>query len=222
MSTSVLVIGESGTGKSTAIRTLDSKSTYIINVIDKPLPFKGWGKNYKRDEKEKGRNTNYFSPSNHTAIINCLDKINKDRDYIKTVIIDDFQYVMANEFMSRALERGYDKFTEIALHVWDIIKKTYVCRKDLTIIFLSHSEISESDGKARAKTIGKLLNDKITVEGMFTIVLQSGLKDGEYVFKTQGDECTIAKSPLGMFESKYIPNDLQLVVDSINKYNEGE
>jgi hypothetical protein len=112
---------------------------------------------------------------------------------------------MASEFMNRALEKGYDKFTEIALHVWKIIEKAQACRDDLTIIFLSHSETS---------------NDKITVEGLFTIVLQSGLKDGEYVFKTQGDERTIAKSPMDMFAKIFIPNDLQLVVSSINKYNE--
>jgi hypothetical protein len=218
MSTSILIIGESGTGKSTAIRTLNPDETYVINIINKPLPFKGWRKLYNTDNKEK---RNYFGSCAYNEVVQCLNAINKEKPHIKTVIIDDFQYLMADEFMLRAMEKTYDKFTEIGKHAWEVIKFTEKCRNDLVIIFLSHNEISEKDGKSRAKTIGKLLNEKITVEGLFTIVLQSEIKDGEYVFKTQGDEHTVAKSPLDMFKTNYIPNDLQLVIDSVNDYNEG-
>jgi hypothetical protein len=215
MSTSILIIGESGTGKSTAIRTLDPASTFIINVLNKPLPFKEWKKQYKQDKN----GFNYYVPDNHLIISKAMESISTKSPEIKTIIIDDFQYIMANEFMNRASEKGFDKFMEIAEHAWRILINAQGYRDDLTIIFLSHSEVGE-DGKIRAKTIGKFLNEKISIEGMFTIVFQSLISDGNYYFKTNGDESTIAKSPLEMFNDKLIPNDLQLVINSVNKYNE--
>lgn len=220
MSTSVLIIGESGTGKSTAIRTLDPKETYIINVLNKPLPFRGWKKIYKVDHEQR-ENTNYCVPNNHAKINAIMKVISEERPHIKNIIIDDFQYIMCNEFMYRINEKGYDKWNEIAEHVWRIFLNAQQYRENLTIFALSHSERGE-DGKFRAKTIGKLLNEKVTIEGMFTIVLHSIVADGSYLFKTNGDETTIAKSPLGMFNEQFIPNDLKYVVNTINQYNEGE
>ena len=219
MSTSILIIGESGTGKSTAIRSLDPTSTFIISILDKPLPFKGWKKQYKQYKQDKN-NFNYYTSDDHLIISKAMESISTKSPEIKTIIIDDFQYIMANEFMNRASEKGYVKFMEIAEHAWRILINAQRYRDDLTVIFLSHSEVGD-DGKIRAKTIGKLLNEKITIEGMFTIVFQSLISDGNYYFKTNGDESTIAKSPLEMFEDKLIPNDLQMVIDSVNKYNEG-
>jgi len=225
MSTSILIIGESGTGKSTSIRTLDPRETFIINIDHKPLPFKGWQKSYKSEGKEM----TYFVPQlwdnekkhqcTALSILHILSRISDARPEIKTVIIDDAQYMMSNEFMHRATERGYDRFSEIGQHANFLLEKMNFYRNDLILIFMWHSQINE-DGISRPKTIGKLLSEKVTMEGKFVIVFQSSIRDGKYQFQTNGDETTIAKSPLGMFEEKYIENDLQIVVDTVNRYNE--
>jgi len=224
MSTPILIIGESGAGKSTSIHTLDPKETFIINVLNKPLPFRGWKKLYKKIKIDVKSNekTNYHVPINHENLNQSIREISDKRPDIKVIVIDDFQYIMSNEFMSRASEAGWSKFTEIAQHAWQILKNAQDYREDLIIIFLAHSEVTDVDGKTRMKTIGKLLNEKISIEGMFTIVFHAFFLDGQYLFKTNADETTIAKSPMGMFETKTIPNDLKYVIDSINKYNEGE
>ena len=149
MSTSVLIIGESGTGKSTSLRTLNPKETYIINVLNKPLPFKGWKNQYNINNE----NTNYNVPENHNKINAIMEKVSNERQNIKNIIVDDFQYVMCNEFMRRINEKGYDKWNEIAEHIWRILINAQEQRDDLTIFFLSHSERGE-DGKFRAKTVG--------------------------------------------------------------------
>lgn len=141
------------------------------------------------------------------------------------------QYVMAFEFMRRATEKGYDKFTEMAKQVTDIIQKADTLRDDLNVIFMTHSENKGSDltPMYKIKTIGKLLDEKITIEGLFDIVLfthviEKDAENGEYdyTFLTNTNGACIAKSPKGMFESLNIPNDLQLVLDKIYEYEYGE
>src|ERR1700744_3002379 len=158
MSNLTLIIGESGTGKSTSIRTLDPKETFIINVLDKPLPFKGGRKSYVV-ATQNNPNGNYSSTDNYEKIILQIKYINNKRPDIKNVILDDIQYLMANEFMRRARETGYNKFTEIAQHFWSVIEESAKCRDDLYFFFLSHSD-TDQFGKARCKTIGKMLDDK--------------------------------------------------------------
>lgn len=216
MSTPVLIMGESGSGKSTSIRSLDPTETFIINVLNKPLPFKGWKKLYKEKTEEEGSVCNIYNTDKASTIIASLNRINELTN-IKNVVIDDFQYVMANEFMTRALERGYDKFTEIAKNSWSIINTAINCRSDLIIYFLTHSDI-DVRGKTKCKTIGKMLDEKITIEGMFTIVLNSIVTDDGYYFQTQSSDKYCSKSPLEMFDSKIIQNDLQFVSDKINEY----
>jgi ABC-type dipeptide/oligopeptide/nickel transport system ATPase component len=219
MSNMVLVIGESGTGKSTSIRNLNSEETFIINILDKPLPFKGYKKNYKKITQESAGN--YFASDDIQKIKKMLIYIAEKMPEIKNVIIDDFQYLMANEFMRRAKDRGFDKFTEIAQNAWSAINQAQLLRDDLTVYFLSHSEFS-ADGLYKCKTIGKMLDDKITLEGMFTIVLHTTVKDGKYKFLTQHDGAHIAKSPQGMFEDLLIDNDLSYVHKKMNEYFIGE
>jgi len=222
MSTPVLIIGESGSGKSTAIRTLNPKETFIINVLGKPLPFKGWRHSYKEPvvtQKEDNKKSicNLYSTDKSEKIISCIKKIESERKEVKQIIIDDFQYVMANEFMRRAIERGYDKFTEIAKNSWSIINEASVCRSDLIIYFLTHSDV-DMYGKTKCKTIGKMLDEKITIEGMFTIVLNSIVEDGNHYFITKSVDKFNSKSPIDMFKDIKIPNDLQFVSDTINDY----
>lgn len=214
MSTSILVIGESGTGKSTAIRNLNPNETFVISVLDKPMPFKGARKHYKTADGEDG---NYFASDSCGAILKGLHSINTNRPNVKSIIIDDFQYLMAHEYMRRANEKGFTKFSEISQHAWSVMHLAGNLRNDLMVFILAHSEQRE-DGIFRCKTIGKMLNEKITVEGMFTIVLHSLIQDDEYGFLTQTTKNYLAKSPMEMFDDLFITNDLQFVRDKADNY----
>lgn len=219
MSNTSIIMGESGTGKSTSIRTLDPSETFIINVLNKPLPFRGYKKNYEKivlDENGTSKG-NYYSSKNYDAIHKVLRHINTKRPEIKTIILDDFQYLMADEFMARALEKGYDKFSLMGKNAYDLLQALPTLRDDLDIFILTHSEANEA-GKMKFKTIGKMLDEKIVIEGMYCMVLQTELTDGKYAFVTQGDARNIAKSPMGMFEDKKIPNDLAYVKSKMHTY----
>lgn len=216
MSNTVLIIGESGTGKSTSIRSLNAKETFIINVLNKPLPFRGYKKNYIPLSAD-GLSGNYYSSDDYSTIQRVINLVNTKRLEIKNLIIDDFQYLMAHEFMKRALERGYDKFSEIAKNAHGLLKILPTLRDDLDVFILTHADINEN-GKMKIKTIGKMLDEKITIEGMYATVLQTELVDGKYSFITQGDTRHIAKSPMGMFEDRNIPNDLLFVKNKMSQY----
>jgi hypothetical protein len=225
MSEIVAIVGQTGTGKSTSIEGLDPKETVIIGMINKPLPFRGWKQKYT-----SGKGGNYIISVDSKKIVDALTFISNNRPEIKQIIIDDFQYLMSTEFMNRSNETGWEKFTDIARHVWDVITKARELREDLKVIFLSHDEIITENfqPKRKIKTIGKLLDDKVTLEGLFTVVLfteiiknqnEEGLK---YTFITQNDGTTTAKSPRGMFEEMHIPNDLVDVIAKMNAYYEGD
>ena len=216
MNNAILIIGESGSGKSSSIRNLNNEETAIINILDKPLPFKGFKNRYKSTASE-GKLVNYFSTDNYEKIRGAIEKINNTRSDIKTLIIDDFQYIMANQFMKKAMERGYDKFTEIGQNAWQIIRDLTMCRDDLKCYVLSHSDMDQN-GKYKCKTIGKMLDDKICLEGMFTIVLHAITSENKYRFLTQNDGVHVAKSPMGMFDKKYIDNDLLEINKKIDEY----
>lgn len=219
MSTPILVIGKSGSGKSRSMLNLDPKKTFIINVNGKDLPFKAWRKKYESLNAEgKG---NITQIDNSDKIKDCLNFINNKRPEIEVVIIDDFQYIMANEFMRRAKERGFDKFTEIGLHAWELIWNSRLLRPNLFVVFLAHSD-TDDQGQSKCKTIGKLLDDKICIEGMFTIVLNTAYEDGKYYFDTQTNGNNTTKSPEGMFITPRIENDLNIVINSIKTYEKGE
>lgn len=217
MAATILVIGESGTGKSTSIRTLNPEETYIINVLNKPLPFKGFKQNYREKNDKENIKGNYFSTDNACDIIRCAKFVSTNRPEIKNLIIDDYQYVMANEFMRRALEKGYDKFSQIGKNGWEIILELGLLRSNLDCFILSHSDVGD-DGISRCKTIGKMLSDKIVLEGMVTIVLHTSIIDGQYKFITNHNGTKTAKSPLGLFEDKLIDNDLNFVKQKMSAY----
>jgi len=216
MSNLSLIIGESGTGKSTSIRNLDPNETFIINIIDKPLPFRGYRKKYIQISSD-WTTGNYCSTDDYNQIIKAVQFISNKRPDIKTIIIDDFQFVMTNEFMRRCLERGFDKFSEIGNHAWSILNALKSLRHDLDCFILAHSEVDET-GKMKVKTIGKLLSEKYGMETAVSMMLQTELRDGKYCFITQGDARHIAKSPMGMFDDLHIPNDLAFVKSKMNDY----
>jgi hypothetical protein len=227
MSNTVLVIGQSGSGKSTSLRNLDPKTTFVINVLDKPLPFKAFKKNYRALTKEN-KSGNYYSTSDWANVVKCIEMVNRERTEITTLIIDDWQYILAYEFMRRNTtgeekeKNPYQKFTDIAVHGWSTINACLGTRETLTNFVLSHSDI-DATGRSKCKTIGKMLDEKITIEGLFTTVLHSRVVNGEYMFQTQYDGEFLAKSPMGMFEEHLIPNDLVSVKSAVENYfNDGE
>ena len=224
MAQSVLVIADSGTGKSTAIRTLDPKETFIINIANKPLPFKGWKKNYSNISKDNPKG-NMTSASSAPGIIKAMQHVNDKMPQVKTLVVDDWQYMSSFEYFDRANEKGYDKFTSIAANLAQVAKMPKDMREDLTIFFLTHSEEStdvNGNRRVKAKTVGKMIDNALTLEGLFSIVLFGKVRkteDGlEYGFDTQNNGENTCKSPMGMFEESFINNDLQFVKDCIINY----
>ena len=223
MSNFVIVLGASGHGKSTSIKTLNPKETIVINVLGKRLPFKGSAAQYNSEKK------NLFKISTWDKTVVLLDKVNK-LEQIKNVVIDDSIYIMRNEFFERASERGYDKYNELADHFRRIIQKCSSLRDDLNIFMLLHTEPVESDGGIRsykASTVGKLLDKLYDPLENVAITLycepkfdENGVPTyGFYTHKLRIDGIEIpAKTPEGMFEEDFIPNDLGLVVETMNKY----
>jgi len=224
MAQSVLVIADSGTGKSTAIRTLDPKETFIINIANKPLPFKGWKKTYTMISKDNAKG-NMTSASTAPGIVKAMQHVNEKMLHIKTLVIDDWQYMSSFEYFDRANEKGYDKFTQIAANLAQVAKMPKDMREDLTIFFMTHSEDTvDGNGhrKVKAKTIGKMIDNVLTLEGLFSTVLFGRIKkteDGlEYGFDTVNNGENTCKAPMDMFEESFIDNDLQLVKNCIAEY----
>ncbi len=235
----VLIMGESGSGKSTSFRTLDPKETFLIQAIPKELPFRGSAKMYQVKDKEKGiagNKTTLFEdfdvynlntlPDTGAKIRSTIDNLKIKRPEIKNVVIDDVQYIMAYEFMAKAKLTGYDKFTSMAQNFFATLNAAdQNAPSDFIVWILSHTEM-EGD-KYVMKTLGKLIKDKIVPEGIFSLVLRTekfkgGDDELEYKFITREAGSTV-KSPMGMFKDQYIDNDLQLVRNTIiNYYHEEE
>lgn len=196
----VLILGESGSGKSTSLRNFQKDELVIYNVAGKPLPFRGGTQLLRAD------NVSY------NIIMQNMSK-KKFRCYV----IDDSQYLLAFELFGRVAEKTYDKFTEMAVHFYDLIQ--FVIRQmppDCIVYFLHHTD--DIDGKVKAKTVGKMLNEKLTVEGLFSIVLMAKNLDGRYVFRTHSDGRDTVKTPMDMFEPDEIDNDLKAVDAAIREY----
>lgn len=203
----VLVIGESGSGKSYSVKNFDPEEVGIFAVEKSLLPFK---KSFK-----VAKNATY------EIIMKCF----KGGTNLKKYIIDDSQYLLVNELFDKAKDTGYGKFTDIAVHFRDLIHYiNHDLPDDVIVYFLHHSEIDSNTGKTKAKTVGKMLDNQLTVEGCFSIVLLCVAEGTEHYFITQSDGYTTAKSPEGMFDVK-IPNDLKAVDTAIREYyslNESE
>lgn len=215
MANLIMIIGESGTGKSTSIETLNENETFIIQVVNKPLPFKNFKNRYKLKTSKDSKGNRIITDSVENIL--RVFKVLEDDKKIKNVVIDDSQYIMANEFMRRAKEKGYEKFTEIAQNFYSLIEKAATMRQDLNIIFLHHSEVTE-DGRTKSKTVGKLIDKAVCIEGRFSVVLATHIEDGQYFFRTQNNGYDTCKSPKGMFDELLIPNDLNLVITKCNEY----
>lgn len=207
MSIGVMVLGQSGTGKSTSMRNMNPEETLLIQVVPKRLPF-------KQSWKPVADGGNIVVSDNWEYIIHAMQKTKRP-----VIVIDDLQYLLASEFMNRAHEKGYEKFTEMARHYYDVIKAATELDTNKRVYLLSHTDTSDT-GQTKAKTIGKLLDEKITVEGLFTIVLRTHVINGQYVFSTKNNGSDTVKTPIDMFDSEHIDNDLAAVDKAVVSYYE--
>ena len=204
MAQKVLVMGESGTGKSTSMRNCDAAITAVVNPVGKPLPFK-----------------NHFDMLNNETDARKITKYMKDQAAAgkKIIVVDDFQYILAVPYMNRIKETGWDKYNDFGANYFEIIDICKDLPDDVVVVYMTHLETLDN-GLTTVKLIGKLLREKITIEGLFTVVLRTGVNEGKYYFYTQNSGKDTVKSPLGMFPSYAIDNDLNYVVDKIRNYYE--
>jgi hypothetical protein len=223
-------MGESGSGKTTAVRTLDPSETYVIQVEGKDLPFrsKGYVQGEAGKPPEKG---NIVVTDKFAVIMKTLDYISKSRPDIKTIIIDDFQYMLASAFMERINEKSFDKFNDIGFMTWKLAKHSKELRDDLTVVILTHIDKDENasgETVVTVKTLGKLVKNVVNFEGLFTIVIMaktiiSKANGVEYKFLTANDGSSTVKTPMGMFDELaddkgMIENDLGLVISTVAEY----
>lgn len=213
MSIATLILGSSGSGKSTSLRSLDPSKTLLIQCIKKPLPFKATGWKVRITDKSKG---NVFQTSDPAKI----EKIMRGSPH-EIVVIDDYQAVMVNELMSRSTEKGYDKFTDIGKNAWNIFNAAGDLAEHRRIYILAHTQ-TDDFGQVRMKTVGKLVDQHIVPEGFFTIVLRTEVINGNYKFSTQTNGQDCCKSPMGMFDDAHIDNDLMEVDKAITSFYELE
>lgn len=198
----VLIMGGSGTGKSTSLRNLPADETAIINVTNKAMPFRN---------------------KNGIKIVNCNNYEQMIKAILSTkkriIVIDDSSYMMTFENFDKATNKGYDKFTNMAVNYYNLITTPQHCDGEKIIYFICHEELDENL-VAHPKTIGKMLSQQLVIEGLFTVVLRSLLKNGEYVFQTHNDGTSVCKSPIDMFQEDFIPNDLLEVDKVLREYYE--
>ena len=196
----VLLIGQSGSGKSTSLRNFKGEEVAVVNVLGKPLPFKSDIKAGKCDD--------------YAAILKAIANTPK-----KTIVIDDANYLITSEFMNKSSIKGYDKYNELANNFWNLINGIKNIEGGKTVYLIMHEDTDEN-GNVKPKTIGKLLDDKVNIQGMFTICIRSMYDNGNYIFrlKTNGQDCV--KTPFGMFDDEQMENDLKAFDKVVREYYE--
>jgi hypothetical protein len=214
------IVGSTGTGKSTSIKHLNPEETYIINVAKKELPFKGSEKLYNVEKK------NYKEVDDANEISRLLKTISEKAPHVKNIIIEDSNYIMGFNMVSKATETGFTKFSVMAKDMVDLFRTARQLRDDITVFYLTHPE-EVMDGQDiigyKIKTAGKLIDNQVLLEGLLTVCLYTNVeenKDGttNYQLITNRFRKIPAKSPDGMFTELKIPNNLQLVADSLTNY----
>jgi len=213
------IVGETGTGKSTAIKHLNPEETYIINVAKKELPFKGSEKLYNTENK------NYKEVDDPTEITRLLKTLSEKATHIKNVVIEDSNYLMGFRMVEKATEVGYTKFSVMAKDMVDMFRTARKLRDDLIIFYITHPETIEDSGEIigyKIKTAGKMIDNQVLLEGLLTVCLYTDVEDTKdgtnYSFLTNRYRKRPGKSPDGMFDKLKIPNNLQLVKDAIIEY----
>lgn len=204
MAQKILVMGESGTGKSTSLRNCDAATTAVVNPVGKPLPFK-----------------NHFTMLNNETDARKITRFMKEQAAAgkKLIVVDDFQYILAVPYMNRIKETGWDKYNDFGANYFEIIEVCKDLPDDVVVAYMTHLETLDN-GLTTVKLIGKLLREKITIEGLFTVVLRTGCSEAKYYFYTQNSGKDTVKSPIGMFPAYAIDNDMNYVADKIRNYYE--
>jgi len=214
------IVGATGTGKSTSIKHLDPKETYIINVAKKELPFKGSEKLYNTENK------NYKEVDDAIEITKLLKTISEKAPHIKNIIIEDSNYIMGFNIVSKATEVGYAKFSLMAKDMVELFREARRLRDDIKVFYLTHPETIEDGGDIigyKIKTAGKLIDNQVLLEGLLTVCLYTHVeesKDGvvTYSYLTNRFKKYPAKSPDGMFNEIKIPNDLSYIAKKLDEY----
>ena len=206
MSIATLILGQSGSGKSTSLRNLDPAKTFLIQCIKKPLPFKAIGWKQRQNMKTAG---NVYQTTDPVEI----EKLMRNSPH-EVFVIDDYQAVMVAELMNRSSEKGYDKFTDIGKNAWNIFNAAGDLAANRRVYILAHTQ-TDDFGQVRMKTVGKLVDQHIVPEGFFTIVLRTEVINGNYKFATQTNGQDCCKSPIDMFPDLHIDNDLAAVDEAI-------
>ena len=205
-----MIIGTSGSGKTTSLEKLDPKQTFYIDADGKGLSWKGWRKQYNKENK------NYFQCDDPNQIFSLMQQIDHKQTQIKYLVVDTLNAIMVGDEMRRIKEKGYDKWVDLSSCVYNIVDYSNKMRDDLTVILIGHTQTSE-DGFTCMLTNGRKLN-KICLESKMTTVLLAHVNDnGEYVFDTKAKHST-AKTPRGAFDVDEIPNDITLVIDALKDF----
>lgn len=198
MGIGVLTLGHSGSGKSTSLRNCKADRFGVINVQGKPLPFR--------------TNLKTFDTDNYLDIMAALKN-----SKVPSIVIDDSQYLMSHEFMYRANEKGYDKYSQIGTNFFQLLETIRHLPNDKIVYLMHHIELDDV-GREKAKTVGKMVDNYIVVEGCFSIVLKAVATNKGYFFRTKTNGADCVKTPMGMFEEEEIDNDLLLVDNTIRDY----
>lgn len=215
MSKAICVMGESGSGKTTAMRTLNPEVTYYIDCDGKGLSWKGWRQQYNAEKK------NYFRSDDQNQIYSVMRGVSDKRPDIKNIVIDTANSIMIADEFRRMKDKGYDKWQDLAMSVFSITTEASKLREDLNVIILFHVQVEKNEATGqvftRILTNGKMLN-KVGLEKYFTTVLLSKRNEsGDYVFETNSNNST-AKTPMGAFETQEIPNDMCAVLAALEEF----
>lgn len=213
MSTLIGIMGEPGAGKSTSLRTLNPAETYYIDCDGKGLNWKGWRKQYNAENK------NYYKTSFPQTVLKLIESVNEKAPHIKYVVIDTLNNLMTSEEMRNCKTKGYDKWTDMASYIWDIVDKPLNMRDDLTFIILFHTQTDMNDNGyqfTKIKTNGRK-TEKNAIDSKFNWLFHAKKIDGKYYLETTANDST-ARSPLGAFEDDLIQNDIQIVLKAIEEF----
>ena len=231
MSNIICLAGLSNSGKSTSLKYLEPESTFIVSCTNKQLQIPGFRKKYKKVTTNEGKLVgNWYINNNYDNIKKMLNIVSKTRPEVKVMVLDDANYLLSNETFQNALTKGYEKFTILAKNYYDLIEYCMNLRDDLTVVFVTHIENfgTDIDPEYRMWTTGKMLTNAINLDGLFSYIIYSERyvsdtdDEVKYRFKTRTDGNDTCRSVSGCFEDKYIEPDMKYVIDTINKFENGE
>lgn len=231
MSNIICLAGLSNSGKSTSLKYLEPESTFIVSCTNKQLQIPGFRKKYKKVTTNEGKLVgNWYINNNYDNIKKMLNIVSKTRPEVKVIVLDDANYLLSNETFQNALTKGYEKFTILAKNYYDLIEYCMNLRDDLIVVFVTHIENfgTDIDPEYRMWTTGKMLTNAINLDGLFSYIIYSERyvsdtdDEVKYRFKTRTDGNDTCRSVSGCFEDKYIEPDMKYVIDTINKFENGE